>query len=986
MLRCVQVLALLAALTVEARGVAAASQEPDPGANPTAAYLGQPIVSLTVTQEGRPTAEPALVDLIETRAGQPLSARDVRDSIAHLFSLGRFEDVRVYAAPAAGGVALRIELMPVHSVGRMAFTGTIGLDEALLRRTITERFGVTPAAARAGDVARTLSVLYRDHGYLKARIEPHVTVEHREERTTLTFEIDAGPRLTVASVRFDGNAPGTLAQAEAQLGFAAGQPYDRPRVASRIASYIATLRRRGYYEAQGDHALENVADDGRSAELVVHIDGGARIIVQFEGDPVPPKVRADLVPIEREASVDEDLLEDSARALAEHFRAQGYRDADITYTRSPGEEELAIVFRVARGPLFQVGRVEISGNASLPLTTIAPLVRAREGEPFVESRLDTDIEAIVNTYRRAGFPDVKVRSAVVPEPGPGPVTALVRLAIQEGPRVVLGTLAITGNATLSEAQLREGLRSAPGQPLYQPQLAQDRDGMLLKYLNLGYRNADIDVHVDFSPDRSRANVRFEVREGQQVFVDHVLVVGNERTKVETVRREIVLHPGDPLGFDSVAETQRRISALGLFRRVRISEIDHGAAGSRDVLVTVEEAPATTLGYGGGVEVTRQLVRTSATAVPDEQFQFAPRGFAEIGRRNLFGRNRSVNLFTRVSLRARGDSVITEDGVQPATEFNEYRVVGTYRQPRIFGTTDFVASAFLEQGARTSFDFNRRGARAELARRLGPRWSLSGRYALESTKVFNETVSEEDELLIDRLFPQVRLSTVSSSLIRDTRDDPLGPSRGTLVGIDNEVAGRAIGSEVGFIKSFVQGFAFRRLPGRRGAILAMGARLGLAAGFSREVPEVGDDGSPVLGPDGEPVLVRIDDLPASERFFTGGDTTVRGFGLDQLGTEETLDPNGFPRGGNAVLVLNGEVRVPLWRDVGVVTFLDAGNVFRRVDDFDLGEIRGAAGFGLRYRSPIGPLRFDLGFKLDRRVLPNGNRERLTALFISLGQAF
>ena len=978
-------LALVAALTIAGPGGAAA-QNSAPATNPMAAYLGQPIVSITVTLEGVPTAEPALVDLIETRAGRPLSARDVRDSIAHLFSLGRFEDVRVYAAPAADGVALRIELLPLHSVGRIAFTGTIGLDEGLLRRTIAERFGVTPAAARAADVARTLSALYRDHGYVKARIEPHATVEHREERTTLTFEIDAGPRLTVSKVRFDGNAPGTLALAEAQLGFAAGQPYDRPRVASRIASYIANLRRRGYYEAQGDHALQNVSDDGRSAELVVHIDGGARIIVQFEGDPVPPKVRADLVPIGREASVDEDLLEDAARALAEHFRSQGYRDAEVTYTRSPGEDELAIIFRVARGPLFQVGRVEISGNASLPLTTIAPLVRAREGEPFVEAHLDTDIEAIVNVYRRAGFPDVKVRSAVVPEPGPGPVTAVVRLSIQEGPRVVLGILAITGNATLSEAQLLEGVRSTPGQPLHQPQLAQDRDGMLLKYLNLGYRNADIDVHVDFSPDRSRANVRFEVREGQQVLVDHVLVVGNERTKVETVRREIVLHPGDPLGFDSVAETQRRISALGLFRRVRISEIDHGAGGSRDVLVTVEEAPATTLGYGGGVEVTRRLVRTSATAVPDEQFQFAPRGFVEIGRRNLFGRNRSVNLFTRMSLRARGDSVITEDGVQPATEFNEYRVLGTYRQPRIFGTTDFVASAFIEQGARTSFDFNRRGARAELARRLGPRWSLSGRYALESTKVFNETVSEEDELLIDRLFPQVRLSTVSSSLIRDTRDDPLGPSRGTLVGIDNEVAGRAIGSEVGFVKSFVQGFAYQRLRGRRGAILAMGVRLGLAAGFSREVPQVDDEGNPVPGPDGAPVLVRIDDLPASERFFTGGDTTVRGFGLDQLGTEETLDPNGFPRGGNAVLVLNGEVRVPLWRDVGVVTFLDAGNVFRRVDDFDLGEIRGAAGFGLRYRSPIGPLRFDLGFKLDRRVLPNGSRERPTALFISLGQAF
>ena len=976
-------LALLAALAVVRPGVAA-SQDGPPGADPMAAYLGLSIVSTTVTVEGVPTAEPALVDLIETRAGKPLSARDVRDSIAHLFSLGRFEDVQVYAAPAAGGVTLRIELLPVHSVGRMAFTGSIALDDGLLRRTISERFGATPSAARAADVVRTLSALYRDHGYLKARIEPHVTVEHREERTTLTFEIDAGPRLTLSKVRYEGNAPGTLALPEAQLGFAAGQPYDRSRVAAKIASYIANLRRRGYYEAQGDHALQNVSEDGRSAELAVHIDGGARIIVQFEGDPVPPKVRADLVPIERESSVDEDLLEDAARALAEHFRAQGYRDADIAYSRSPGEDELAIVFRVARGPLFRVGRVEISGNASLPLTTIAPLVRAREGEPFVESQLDTDIEAIVSAYRRAGFPDVKVRSAVIPEPGP--VTALIRLSIEEGPRVVLGTLAITGNATLPEAQLREGIRSASGQPLYQPQLAQDRDGMLLKYLNLGYRRADIDVHIDFSPDRSRADVRFEVREGQQIFVDHVLVVGNERTKAETVRREIVLQPGDPLGYDSVAETQRRISALGLFRRVRITEIDHGVTGSRDVLVTVEESPATTLGYGGGVEVTRRLVRTSATAAPDEQFQFAPRGFVEIGRRNLFGRNRSVNLFTRVSLRARGDSVITEDGVQPATEFNEYRVLGTYRQPRIFGTTDFVATGFFEQGARTSFDFNRRGARAELARRLGPQWSLSARYAIERTRVFNETVSAEDELLIDRLFPQVRLSSVSSSLIRDTRDDPLGPSRGTLFGIDSEVAGRAIGSEVGFVKSFVQGFAFRPLRGRRGTILAMGVRLGLAAGFSRDVPEVDDEGRPVLGPDGEPVLARVDDLPASERYFAGGDTTVRGFGLDQLGTEETLDANGFPLGGNAVLVLNGELRVPLWRDVGAVAFLDGGNVFRRVEDFDLREVRGAAGFGLRYRSPIGPLRFDLGFKLDRRVLPNGERERPTALFISLGQAF
>jgi outer membrane protein insertion porin family len=281
-----------------------------------------------------------------------------------------------------------------------------------------------------------------------------------------------------------------------------------------------------------------------------------------------------------------------------------------------------------------------------------------------------------------------------------------------------------------------------------------------------------------------------------------------------------------------------------------------------------------------------------------------------------------------------------------------------------------------------------GTRAQLARRLGPRWSLAARYTLDRTKVFNETFSEdgEDQHLIDRLFPQVRLSAFSSSVIRDTRDDALGPSTGTLLGIDAHLAGRAIGSEVGFTKGFVHGFAFRRLPGHRGIVLATGARLGLAAGFARDVAQVDENGDPVVDEDGNPVIVRVDDLPASERFFSGGDTTVRGWGLDQLGTPETIDANGFPVGGNAVLVLNVELRVPVWRDLGAVTFLDGGNVFRRIPDFDLGEIRGAVGFGLRYRSPIGPLRLDLGFKLDRRLLPNGQDERPTALFVSLGEAF
>jgi outer membrane protein insertion porin family len=143
---------------------------------------------------------------------------------------------------------------------------------------------------------------------------------------------------------------------------------------------------------------------------------------------------------------------------------------------------------------------------------------------------------------------------------------------------------------------------------------------------------------------------------------------------------------------------------------------------------------------------------------------------------------------------------------------------------------------------------------------------------------------------------------------------------------------------------------------------------------------------VLGPDGQPVVEVVSDLPASERFFAGGDTSVRGYALDRLGTPETIDRNGFPRGGNAVMILNAELRVPIVGGFGAVGFMDAGNVFNRVSDFDFGEIKPTAGMGLRYLSPIGPLRVDLGFKLDRGRLPTGEQERLTELHISLGQAF
>jgi len=355
-------------------------------------------------------------------------------------------------------------------------------------------------------------------------------------------------------------------------------------------------------------------------------------------------------------------------------------------------------------------------------------------------------------------------------------------------------------------------------------------------------------------------------------------------------------------------------------------------------------------------------------------------------RSLWGKNRSVSLLTSVSIRPTDPGVDEGPDAKGGYGLNQYRVIGTFREPRAFDTLgDAQVSAFIERGIRSSFDFDRRGVRGEYARRFANRVVALGRYSYDFTEIFGRDIAVVDQLLIDRLFPQVRLSSLFGSLIRDSRDDVLDPERGAVLGADLDVAVPALGSEVGFAKTFVQAFAYKRLPGARPWVVAAGARAGVARGFEKRVPRLDGSGQPLVGADGAPLVDIVTDLPASERFFTGGDSTVRGFALDRLGTGATLNADGFPTGGNAMFVGNLELRTPHVKGVGFVGFVDAGNVFRRAGDVALGELRASAGVGLRYRSPLGPLRFDVGFKLDRRELNRGT-ERRAVYHLSLGQAF
>jgi outer membrane protein insertion porin family len=320
-----------------------------------------------------------------------------------------------------------------------------------------------------------------------------------------------------------------LAAIPQRLGLAAGQYYRKADVDRKLDHLVADLREQGYYEARADHQLRPGAQPG-SAELAINVDGGARITVVFEGDLLSQKERRELVPIEREGSVDEDLLEDSVNRIESHLRAQGYRDADAEYERTPRDGGLAVVFKVRRGPQFRTAHVTLTGATAVPEADLRALLRTREGELFVESALDSDAATLAEQYRRRGFTQVRVEPISVPVAGnASPVPVDVRLNVTEGPRTAVGTITVAGQNAVDEAALRAAITSRTGQPYYQQQVAVDRDGMLLVLLNRGYPSAAVDARVVFTEDRSSAAVAFVVAEGPQVFVEHVLVVGNVKT-------------------------------------------------------------------------------------------------------------------------------------------------------------------------------------------------------------------------------------------------------------------------------------------------------------------------------------------------------------------------------------------------------------------------------------------------------------------------
>ena len=333
------------------------------------------------------------------------------------------------------------------------------------------------------------------------------------------------------------------------------------------------------------------------------------------------------------------MLEDSSNRIEEYFRAQGYRDAAAPHTRESSDGELLIAFNIRKGRLYRLAGLQISGNVSVPLGDFAPALREHEGEPFASAKVDADVSTIEDAYRRRGFPAARAQSGVDVPPAPAGTSAApvtVNIVVTEGACTVVGSVAIEGTARIPTRSSGRACAFSQARPSSNRCSRPIATPLAQSYQNFGYQSATVDAAANYSTDRTRVDPVFTVHEGERIFVDHILIVGNVRTNARTIEQALNLKTGNPLSASAINDAQGRLAALGLFRRTIVNELPHGGASQRDLLVTVEEAPASTIGYGGGFEV-QQIVTSDAQRVAATSLEFAPRASFKLGRRNLFGR-------------------------------------------------------------------------------------------------------------------------------------------------------------------------------------------------------------------------------------------------------------------------------------------------------------------------------------------------------------
>jgi outer membrane protein assembly factor BamA len=758
----------------------------------------------------------------------------------------------------------------------------------------------------------------------------------------------------------------------------------------------AVVRRGGYDATSNTIPLELEATAGPLVRIVVT---GAK----FSGAELKK-----LVPVYQEGAVDTDLLEEGKRNIRERLERNGYFDASVEYATSTqevnlsggrkGSEEL-ITYRVERGDRHTLLGIEITGNHYFDtellrsrLTIFAKGFQTRGR--FSRRLMESDRDSIKNLYLSNGFLEATVDAQALDNYKGKEGDLVIRFVIQEGKQTRVASLKIEGVHAFKEEVLLGVVASTPGQPYSEFNVTTDRDNILALYFNDGFPEAKFTATAERVKEAEKkaaaenangmqgangakkeaklkneetfedgfVSLVYQIEEGPQTRVRRILLTGYDHTRPGVIRREIRVQPQAPLREGEVVDSQRRLYNLGVFNRVTIQpQNPNGTDTNKDVVVLVEEAKRYTLAYGGGFEVQR-LASTSNPAA--SQIQAAVRGILEISKLNLTGRGDSL------SLKLRGSTI-------------EDRALLGYNHPNTFSDPHlgFQASAYTEKTQDiNTFTETRYEGSLQLNDQLTPRTSLLYHYTFRKVLVsnLNTHISLEEIPLFNA---PTLVSQFGMGWTRDARDNPADATKGNFNSADVSVADTKIGSSASFLRLFYQNSTY--YPIKRRFSFARSIRVGMLLPYRDTVS------LSFPAPTTKPLPTLI---PLPERFFAGGGTSLRGFALNQAGPRDSV--TGFPVGGQALLILNQEFRFPMrlpyiGTALSGALFYDGGNVYSRVDRVtlrpyppkpifnpanpkqcqfnctnELNYFAQTVGLGFRYGTPVGPIRIDLGYQINR----------------------
>ncbi|HEY7617262.1 MAG TPA: outer membrane protein assembly factor BamA [Terriglobales bacterium] len=933
-------------------------------------------------------------DLIPIREGDTLRRERVRESIQALHGTGRFADIRVEAEHAGqGGVSLNFLTEANYFVGSITVEGLRGKPTSgQVANASKLQLGEVFTAEKLERGLKNIRQLMEESGFYRYALETEELRHPETQQIDLLLRITPGEQAHVGRISITGNENYSQGQIQDIAHLHPGDFVSSQRLTQALERIRKKYQKGNRWLAEVTITERSYRPEGNAVDYSIQINPGPTVDIETEGFKLSRSVLRRNVPVYQESALDDDLLNEGRRNLLNYLQSRGYFEAKVELQRRQlnGGKELRVVYVIDAGPRHRLVQIQITGNRYflteelLSHMEVQPAGRLLSQGRYSDRLLADDISALENLYRANGFRDVSITSNVQDDYQGVENDLAVTVQVEEGPQSRVNTLRITGNQTFSEDELRANISTQEGQPFSEYYIAQDRETILGYYFNNGFPEAAFEASAKPAPaDPNLRDVTFTIHEGKRIFVNQVYVSGLHYTRPFVAQRELAVQPGDPLSQIDMLRTQQRLYDLGIFSQVDTAvQNPQGSESQKNVLVNTEEAKRYTFNYGLGLE----FQTGQPTGGAQGETGVSPRVSFGVTRLNFRGRNHTVSFKTNVGRL-------------------QQRALVSYEAPRWFNTrrlTLTITTFYDNTLDVTTFTSQRLEGSVRIDQVLGDPEALTKadtlRYQLTYRRVrasdISNTITPEQ---IPLLSQPVRVGMPSLSYIHDRRDNPLDPTRGNYSTLDSGVASGYFGSEADFSRILIQNSTYHafgkgRRPERK-FVFARSTRVGIENPFSNTINVLPGDSIPM----GRTVI------PLPERFFMGGGNSHRGFGLNQAGPR---DPSsGFPLGGSALFLNNLELRtppvtLPFFQDnISFAVFHDAGNVFidgnsmlhnllrwrQKSPDLcrqpestdpqntgvrcDYSYISHAVGLGVRYKTPIGPVRFDFGYNLNPPAFPS-----------------